>query len=139
VIGTASAANHDFLRGLGAEIVIDYRTERFEEIARDVDVVLDSVGGDTLERSFKAVKAGGAVVSIVGDPSSRAPAGKAVRAAGILVRPDAAQLAGIAALVDEGKLRPEVSLVLPLAEARRAHEASQGGHTRGKIVLKVAD
>ena len=136
VVGTASPTNHEFLRKLGAERVIDYNTERFEDVAHDVDVVLDTVGGDTTERSFRVVKPGGIVVSIVGDPS-RFAHDSTVRTASVLVKPDAGQLARIAALVDEGKIRPVVSLVLPLSEARRAQEASQGGHTRGKIVLEV--
>lgn len=139
VVGTASEANHGFLRELGADRVVDYRKERFEEVVEKVDVVLDTVGGDTLERSFHVVKPGGAIVSIVDDPSRVSGRDTSVRASVILVKPDPAQLARIAALVDAGKVKPVVSQVLPLAEARRAHEASQGGHTRGKIVLRVVD
>ena len=139
VVGTASPSNHEFLRELGVDRVIDYNKERFEEVVRDADVVLDTVGGDTLKRSFRSVKPGGIVVSIVDDPSRFAPADGSIRSAAVLVKPDAGQLARIAALVDEGKIRAVVSQVLPLSEARRAQEASQGGHTRGKIVLLVKE
>lgn len=138
VIGTASASNGSFLKELGVDQVLDYKSVRFEEVAHDVDVVLDSIGGETLERSFKVVKPGGVIVSIVDDPSRFAAAWPKVRGASILVKPDAQELAQIGALIDEGKIKPVVSATLPLSEARRAHEMSETGHTRGKIVLRVA-
>lgn len=138
VIGTASAANHDFLQELGADQAIDYKTVRFEEVVHGVDVVLDTVGSDTLERSFRVVKPGGVIVSIAGEPSKELAKEKRVRAVSILVKPDADELAQIGALVDQGAIRPVVSQVLPLRDARRAHEMSETGHTRGKIVLRVA-
>jgi NADPH:quinone reductase-like Zn-dependent oxidoreductase len=137
VITTASERNHEFLRGLGADVVIDYRTQRFDQIARDVDVVLDSIGGETQRRSLDVLKPGGFLVSIVGSPDERALEERDLRGAGMLVQPRAAQLDVLAELVADGKLRPEVSLVLPLAEAARAHEQSQTLHARGKIVLEV--
>jgi NADPH:quinone reductase-like Zn-dependent oxidoreductase len=139
VIATASEKNHAFLRELGADVLIDYRTQKFEEIAKDVDVVLDTVGDDTLERSYAVLKKGGFVVSIVEPPKKETLAERGVRGAVILVKPDGKELAEIAALIDSGKVRPEVSEIVPLAEAKRAHELSQGGHTRGKIVLKIAE
>ncbi len=139
VIGTASASNGEFLKDLGVDRFVDYRSERFEEVVKDVDVVLDSIGGDTLERSFKVVKPGGIIVSIVDDPSRFASGHPNVRGAGLLVKPDAGELAQIGALVDEGKIKPVVSTTLRLAEARRAQELSETGHTRGKIVLRVAE
>lgn len=137
VIATASASNHEFLRGLGADVVIDYRTQRFEEHARDVDVVLDPLGGDTRARSYGVLKPGGFLVSIVGAPPAAELAEHGVRGAGILVRPDAKGLAQLSELVEFGALRPEVSLVLPLEKAAEAHARSQEGHTRGKIVLAI--
>jgi NADPH:quinone reductase-like Zn-dependent oxidoreductase len=137
VIATASAANHEFLRGLGADEVIDYRTQRFEDVAKDVDVVLDPVGGDTQDRSFGVLRKGGALVSIVGRPSEEKAKAAGVRAASMLVRPDAGQLAEIGKLIDAGAIKPVVTHVLPLAEAAKAHEQSETGHTRGKIVLEV--
>lgn len=139
VIGTASERNHEFLKTIGCDEVIDYRTTRFEDVVKDVDVVLDTVGGDTLERSYAVVKKGGFVVSIVGEPSQEKARERGVRTGRILVKPDGAQLTEIGALIDAGKVRPEVSHTFPLAEAAKAHEQSRTGHTRGKIVLKVAD
>jgi NADPH:quinone reductase-like Zn-dependent oxidoreductase len=137
VIATASERNHEFLRRLGADVVIDYRTQKFEELVRDADVVLDTIGEDTLERSYGVLKEGGIVVSIVGRPDKAKLEPLGLRGANILVRPEPEQLAEIAALIDAGKLRPEVGEVLPLADARRAQELSEAGHVRGKLVLEV--
>jgi NADPH:quinone reductase-like Zn-dependent oxidoreductase len=137
VIATASERNHDFLRKLGADRVIDYRAQKFEEVAKDVDVVLDSIGGDTLERSYAALKPGGFVVSIVAQPDAEKLKDRGVNGARILVKPSTEQLGKIADLIDAGKVKPHVSEELPLREAARAHELSEAGHTRGKIVLKV--
>ena len=138
VIGTASKRNHRFLHELGADETIDYERTRFEEVVRDVDLVLDAVGGDIQKRSWKVLKKGGMLVSIVGPPSADEAAAHGVRQAFVFVQPNAAQLAELATLVDSGKLRPVVETVLPLSKARQAHELSQGGHTRGKLVLDVA-
>lgn len=137
VIATASAHNHDYLRGLGADEVLDYRSVRFEEVTGDVDVVFDTIGGDTHERSWQVLKKGGILVSIITLPPAEKAAAHGVRQAFVFIQPDAAVLAELAKLVDAGKLRPCVEAVLPLAVARRAQELSQGGHVRGKIVLKV--
>jgi NADPH:quinone reductase-like Zn-dependent oxidoreductase len=136
VLATASAANHDYLRKLGADVVIDYRAQKFEEIARDVDVVLDPIGGDTQRRSLGVLKDGGTLVSLVG-LGGAARADSRVRTKAILVKPDAAQLARIAGLASQGKLVPTVSHTFPLAQAQDAHVQSESGRTRGKIVLKV--
>jgi NADPH:quinone reductase-like Zn-dependent oxidoreductase len=137
VIGTASAGNELFLRELGADEVIDYRTTRFEEAVHDVDVVLDTIGGDTQERSWQVLKNGGILVATLGISSPGAANQHGVRGEGIFVHPDAAHLTQIATLIDTGKLRPAVTTTLPLAEATRAHELSQSGHVRGKIVLQA--
>ena len=137
VIGTASAANHDYLRELGADEVIDYTTTPFDAVVRDVDLVLDSVAGETRERSWAVLRRGGVLVSILGQPDQETAERHGVRAEGVLVRPDGGQLREIARLIDEGALRPTVDVVVPLAEARRAHELIASGHTRGKIVLDV--
>jgi NADPH:quinone reductase-like Zn-dependent oxidoreductase len=138
VIATASEKNHAFLRELGADQVIDYRAQKFEEVARDVDVVLDSIGGDTLARSYAVVKKGGIVVSIVDSPSKAKCDELGIRGASILVKPSGKQLDELSGLIEAKKLKVEVSEVVPLAEAKRAHELSEAGHTRGKIVLEVA-
>ncbi|MGH8760733.1 MAG: NADP-dependent oxidoreductase [Burkholderiales bacterium] len=137
VIGTASKRNQDFVKNLGADETIDYRTTRFEEVIHEVDVVFDTIGGETQKRSWKVLKKGGILVSIVGPPSAKEATAHGVRQASVFVQPSAAQLTELAKLVDSGKLKPIVETVLPLSEARRAHELSQTGHTRGKIVLEV--
>jgi NADPH:quinone reductase-like Zn-dependent oxidoreductase len=139
IIGTASAGNESFLRELGADEVIDYRSTSFEEAVHDVDVVLDLIGGDTQHRSWKVLKKGGILVATLGISSPEAAVEHGVRGEGVMVSPDNNQLARIATLVDAGNLKPAVSSVFPLAEAARAHELSQTGHVRGKIVLKVRD
>ena len=138
VVGTASERNHAFLRELGADEVIDYTKTNFEEGVRDVDVVLDTMAGQTRDRSWKVLKKDGILVSILGQPSPDDAAQHGVRAAGVFVEPNQAQLGEIAKLVDSGKLRPIIETVLPLAQAARAHEMNQTLHTRGKIVLQVA-
>jgi NADPH:quinone reductase-like Zn-dependent oxidoreductase len=133
VIATASAANHDYLKQLGADVVIDYRTQKFEELARDVDVVLDPVGGDTQARSVGVLKNGGTLVSIVG-LGGAARRSTAIKARAILVKPDGATLARIGELVT-----PTVSHTFTLAQVQDAHVQSETGRTRGKIVLRVLE
>lgn len=140
VLVTASARHADFLRELGANEVIDYATTRFEDVAHDADVVFDTVGGDTLARSWQVVKPGGALVSVVSPP----PADRAERAArsGVrftwfIVEPSGAQLREIGALIDAGQIRPIVAQTFPLAQARQAFEAAATGHPRGKVVITV--
>ncbi|MFI8359227.1 NADP-dependent oxidoreductase [Streptomyces sp. NPDC085612] len=136
VIGTASAAKHEVLRGLGADELIDYRSVDFTEAVADVDVVLDSLGGDTAERSLKVLKPGGHLVSLPGPDD--VPAGAdAVKASWVLVDPDLKGLEAVADLADRGLLKPLVETVLPLADAARAHEIGEQGRTTGKIVLTV--
>ncbi len=138
VIATASIHNHDYLHGLGADEVVDYRAHRFEESVHDVDAVFDTIGGETQERSWRVLKKGGILVSIVAPPSEETAAAHGLRQAFVFIQPDAAVLAQLAMLVDARKLRTYVEKVLPLYEARQAQELSQEGHVRGKIVLKVA-
>jgi NADPH:quinone reductase-like Zn-dependent oxidoreductase len=138
VIGTASADNRGFLRELGADEVIDYRTTDFEVAAHDVDVVLDTIGGDTQQRSWQVLKKGGILVATLGISSPDAAKQHGVRGEGIFVQPDTDHLAQIAAMIDAGKLRPAVSTTLPLKDAVRTHELSEAGHVRGKIVLQVS-
>ena len=137
VIGTASARNQAFIQELGADESIDYTKTRFDDVVRDVDVVFDTVAGETQTRSWKVLKKGGILVSIASPPSAEDAGKNGVRQAFVFMVPNASQLAEIAKLVDSGKLKPVVETVLPLSDARRAHELSQTGHTRGKIVLRV--
>ena len=135
VIGTASARNADFLRGLGVDQVIDYTHERFEDAARAVDVVLDTQGDETQQRSFAVLKPGGMLVSIAETPDQSLAREYRVRTARIRVRPSGEQMAEIAQLFESGNLRVEVARTFPLTEAAAAHLLSEEGHTRGKIVL----
>ena len=140
VIATASKRNRDFLCELGANEIIDYTTTRFEEVVQGVDFVFDTVGGDTLHRSWQVVKPGGVLVSVVSPRPSFAEAkGHGVRPVWFVVQPNREQLVRIGALIDEGKLRPIIDTVLPLSQARQAYEQGEKGHTRGKIVLRVVD
>lgn len=150
VIGTCSERNAEFVRNLGADQVVDYKTTRFEDVVQNVDVVLDSVprdlGGpldaaaaDTQERSWRVVKRGGVLVSICNTPSAETAAAHGVRGEYILADPNGAQLSEIARLVDGGHLKSVVGSVLPLRDAAKAHELSQSGHVRGKIVLQVRE
>ena len=137
VIGTASERNHAFLKELGANETIDYSKVRFEDVVRDVDLVLDAMAGETRDRSWKVLKKGGILVSILGQPSKEDAAKHGVRGAGVFVQPNRAELEQIGNLVDSGKVKPIIEAVLPLKDARRAHEMNQTLHTRGKIVLQV--
>ena len=138
VIGTASARNQAFLRELGVDEPIDYAKTRFEDFVHDVDVVLDPIGGDTQKRSWKTLKKGGILVSIVGPPSAEEAAKHGVRSAFLSAQGGSSLLAELAKLTDSGNIKPIVETVLPLSEARHAHELNETGHARGKTVLKVA-
>lgn len=137
VIGTASEKNHDFLRKLGIDQVIDYDTERFDEVVQPVDVVLDTIGGDTQKRSWKVLKRGGILVSIVSPPKDEIATEHGVRQAFVFTQPNSVQLGEIAKLVDADKLKVIVETVLPLSDATRGQELSERGHGRGKIVLRL--
>jgi NADPH:quinone reductase-like Zn-dependent oxidoreductase len=140
VIGTASAAKHDFVRGLGADEVIDYRTADFVKEARDIDVVLDPLGGADRLRSLETLRPGGVLVSILPvdfDEVTERAAELGVRATAVLVEHDQAGMAAIAALVESGQLRAHVSGTYPLAEAAKAHAEGETGRVTGKLVLSV--
>ncbi len=139
VFATASTKNQDLLRELGVDEPIDYTQQRFEDIARKIDIVLDTLGGETQERSWSVLKKGGVLVSLVQPPSEEKAKELGVRAAIIGAQPNGAQLAEIAKIIEAGKLAPVIDRILPLSEARRAHELSQSGHTHGKIALRVSN
>ncbi|GAA3782453.1 NADP-dependent oxidoreductase [Streptomyces chiangmaiensis] len=138
VIGTASAGKHDFVRGLGADELIDYRETDFAEAVRDVDVVLDTIGGAYVQRSLRTLRAGGILVTILPRGSKELP-GQAeqlgVRATEMLVDADRHGMRTIAELVEAGKLRATIAGTFPLADAAKAHEAGDTGRTTGKLVL----
>ena len=139
VIATASTRNQDLLKQLGTDVAIDYTKQKFEDSAKDVDVVLDSVGRDTLARSYGVVKKGGFIVTIVGRIDQAELERHGIRGASLIVKPDSRELTEIGKLIDENKIKVIVSQTFPLAEAIKAQEQVATGHTRGKIVLKVAD
>ncbi len=139
VIGTASSKNAQFLKSIGSDEVIDYKNQRFEEVVGNLDVVLDTIGGDTFERSWKVLKPGGFLVSTVASIPEGAPQKHGVRAKTLMTQADGRELAQIAAIIDEQKIKPIVTTVLPLTDARKAHEMSESHHARGKIVLRVAE
>ncbi|MGW1810754.1 NADP-dependent oxidoreductase [Streptomyces sp. NPDC002078] len=140
VIGTASAGKHDFLREIGVDEPVDYRTTDVTEAVRDVDVVLDTLGGDTSVESLKVLRPGGVVVSIL-PMGSREFYDEAerlgVRAVRMLVDADRTGMKKVAELVESGKLRATIAGTFPLAEAAKAHEVGDTGRTAGKLVLLV--
>lgn len=139
VIATASLENDSYVRRLGADGVIDYRTVRFDERVKDVDAVIDTVGGEALDRSYGVLKRGGIVISSATQPSQEKAERHGVRAMFFLVQVTTERLKKIAALIDAGELKTEVGEVLWLDEARKGHEMLEGApHRRGKIVIKVA-
>lgn len=138
VIGTASTSVIDMVRELGADEVIDYKSTRFEQAVSNVDVVLDTQGGDTRERSWEVLNPGGILVSTVPPPPAIPPE-RGLHGEMLMMQPNAAQLMEITKLLDAGEIRTVVERVLPLQEVRQAHELSQSGHTHGKIVLQVID
>ena len=137
VIATASARNHALLRELGADDVVDYTTERVEDVVAPVDAVLDLIGGETQTRSWSVVKRGGVFASVISPPPAAEADAHGVRTAYVFVEPNADHLEQLTELIDTRTLRPIVSEIMPLSEARRAHEQSETGHARGKIVLSV--
>ena len=139
VIATASTSNQELLKQLGADVAIDYTKTKFEDVAKDVDVVLDSVGKDTLARSYGVVRKGGIIATLVAEPDQAELDKHGIRGAAISVKPNASELAEITKLIEEKKIKPVVSQVLPLTEAVKAQEQAATHHTRGKIVLKIAD
>ncbi|WP_461085755.1 NADP-dependent oxidoreductase [Streptomyces deserti] len=140
VIGTASAGKHEFLRSVGVDEPVDYRETDFAEAVKDVDVVLDTIGGDHSLRSLRVLRPGGVVVSIlpVGSDDFYAEAERlGVRAVRMLVDADHTGMKAIAELVAAGKLRAEIARTFPLADAAEAHALGETGRTAGKLVLVV--
>ena len=139
VIATASTANQDLLKQLGADVAIDYTKAKFEDVAKNVDVLLDSVGKDTLARSYGVVKKGGFIVTLVARIDQAELDNHGIRGASLGVEPDSNELTEIGKLIAEKKIKVIISQTFPLADAVKAQEQIATGHTRGKIVLKVAD
>lgn len=142
VIATASERNHEYLKSIGADEVIDYRTTRFEDAAKNIDVVLDTVGGETLARSPAVLRDGGMLLSIAGVPSAQACSDRKIQCPAWSARnPDYAgeQLEKVGQLFDAGHLKTTIEAVFPLDEAAQALELSETRRARGKIIVKVRD
>jgi NADPH:quinone reductase-like Zn-dependent oxidoreductase len=136
VIATASARNVDFVRKLGADDIIDYGATPFESVVRDVDVVLDTIGGTTTEKSWSVLRRNGLLVTVLRQPAEWT-AGRGARGLFFLVEPSRTQLNELSRLIDAGMIRPVVEAVLPLNRAREAYERGISEHPRGKLVLGV--
>jgi NADPH:quinone reductase-like Zn-dependent oxidoreductase len=136
-IATGSSRNRDFVVGLGADEFVDYTSQDVSEAASDVDVALDTIGGDVTATLVPTLREGGAIVTIASAPPEDAAAERGARAIMHVTSPSPDELTRIAELVASGEVKIELSEVLPLDEARRAHEESESGHVRGKIILTV--
>jgi NADPH:quinone reductase-like Zn-dependent oxidoreductase len=136
-IGIGSTRNREFVLGLGADEYVDYTQQQVSDALSGVDVAFDTVGGEMTQSLLATVRDGGVLVTIAGAPPQEAARERGVRAELLIMRPKAEQLARIAELVAAGEVRVEIAETIPLAEATRAHELSESGHTRGKIVLTV--
>jgi NADPH:quinone reductase-like Zn-dependent oxidoreductase len=137
VIGTASAKNRQFVLSLGADECIDYVTTPFESAVQDVDLVLDTIGGDTLRRSFSVVKKTGVIVTVVDFEGIKEAARYGVNGLTVFVKPNTKQLSEIGHLLEQGKLKVQIGKVFPLQEARKAHVLCETGHGSGKIILTI--
>ncbi len=139
VMTTSSGADLDFLRDLGASHAIDYRDDEFDQQLRDLDLVLDLIGGETRDRSFAVIRPGGKLVSTLGEPSQDKANKHGIRVAGFMARPSAVQLYRIGRMFDAGEVRVTLDTVFPLRDVAAAHAHLESRHVRGKLVLQVAD
>lgn len=139
VIATTSTGNVDFVRSLGAETVIDYTNTRFDDVMKDVDFVLDTVGGDTMLRSMQIVRRGGTLISVYDTPPAELAESLGIRASMNQTFPASAHLRKIVQLIEDGHVKPAIRQIFPLGEAPAAHALSETGHGRGRIVLHIAD
>ena len=139
VLATTVGQNVEYVQRLGADEVIDYSITPFETVAYAVDVVLDLVGGETQQRSWGVLKAGGILVSLLEPPSQEDAAKYGVRAVFMGAQPSSGLLKELADLLDRGQIKPHVDKVFPLEQARQAQELKRNSHIQGKIVLKIAD
>jgi NADPH:quinone reductase-like Zn-dependent oxidoreductase len=139
VIATASAANQDLLKQLGADVAIDYTKPNWEETVHDVDFALMPVGGETMKRTYGVMKKGGTIATLISQADPAELQKRGIRGAPVFSHPDANELAEITKLIDAGKIKPIVTRVLPLNEAATADAQAETHHTRGKIVLRIAD
>lgn len=139
VIATASTAHQAALKQLGVDQPIDYTTTKFEDVVKDIDLVLNCVRADALGRSYGVVKKGGTIVSITDEPDQNECAKREIKCSRLGANPDSKVLDELTKLIEAGKIKPIVSQTFPLVDASKAHEQIETHHTLGKIVLKVAD
>ncbi|MCD9025728.1 NADP-dependent oxidoreductase [Cohnella silvisoli] len=137
VIGTASTSNLNFVKSLGSDQVIDYTTTAFEEVVKEVDLVVDSVGGDTEDRSWAVLKQGGILVSLTQPPSQENAKKHGITAKFNTKFPTKANLQTIAQLIADGTIKAEIDSIFPLSQTNKAHEKSEAKHGRGRILLRV--
>lgn len=138
VATTVSGEDIDFVRALGADQAVDYKNQRFEDVVEEVDLVFDLIAGETQDRSWAVVKPGGIIVSTLAEPSREKARKRGARGTHYMTEPNAAQLAEIGRLIDEGKVRPHVDATFPLTDVAMAEGRLENEHVRGKIVLEVA-
>jgi NADPH:quinone reductase-like Zn-dependent oxidoreductase len=138
VIATVSRDDFSYLEELGAEQLIDYKSERFEDKIENVDVVIDLVGGDTLKRSYGVVKKNGLIVTTVGPADETEAKKQGIRIVPFLMKRNPDELEKIGHLLDEGTIRPRIGKIMPLSKAREAEDLSQSGHPHGKLILRIA-
>ena len=140
VTGTASAANRDFVLGLGADVHIDYKTDRFEDLAKDMDFVLDPIGGENIDRSLQVLKKGGTIISInsgANDQVEEKAKAKGMKGIKMLVQSSGEDMQNLASLLEDGALKPEVSLTFPFDKMKDAFAQVASGTTRGKVIVTV--
>lgn len=137
VYANATKEDEKFLKDLGVTAVIDYRTQKFEDVCRNLDAIVDLVGGDTLTRSFQCVKKGGIIVSTVSQPSEQLVKEKGVQGKSFLTNQNSKDLAAIAQMVADGKLKVRISDILPLEEAAEAQRLNETGRAHGKVVIQI--
>ncbi|WP_040286272.1 NADP-dependent oxidoreductase [Sporosarcina koreensis] len=139
VYSTASSKNEAFLKELGVDEFIDYKTTDFTDVAKDVDLVVDTMGGDILEKSMDVVKKGGRLVSIAGEPDAEKAKEKGITAESLWLNPNGKQLAELGQLIEDDKVKPHIGHTYPLTEQglRDAHDLSATHHAKGKIVITI--
>lgn len=138
VTATGSQGSLDFIRSLGADRVIDYKAERFEDVCSDIDLVIDLIAGETQQRSWAVLRPSGTLVTTLGEPQRDRPEAEGKRAIGFMAQPNGEQLKEIAALIAAGKVRPVLQKTFPLAQATEAQRYLEQGHVHGKVVLSIA-
>ena len=140
VTGTASATNRDFVLGLGADVHIDYKADRFEDLAKDMDFVLDPIGGENIDRSLQVLKKGGTIISInsgANDQVEEKAKAKGMKGIRMMVQSSGEDMQNLASLLEDGALKPEVSLTFPFEKMKDAFAQVASGNTRGKVIVTL--